>query len=45
MRLTLLICMVAMTLLYVTFMVYRTGLERLRDKNRVLQEEVAGIAG
>jgi heme exporter protein C len=45
MQLTLAICMVAMTLLYVTFMVYRTGLERLRDENRVLQEEVAGIAG
>jgi len=44
MRVTLLVCGLAMLLLYVTFMVYRTRLERLRDANRLLEEEVADYA-
>ncbi len=38
MRTTLLVCMIAMTLLYATFMIYRTRLERIRDEIRLLQE-------
>jgi len=38
---TLLVCLLTMTLVYATFMVYRTGLERLRDQNREL-EQLAG---
>jgi heme exporter protein C len=35
---TLLVCLLTMTLAYGTFMVYRTGLARLRDENRELEE-------
>jgi heme exporter protein C len=42
MRLTLVVCVTAMVLLYATFMVYRTQLERLRDENRMLAEELEG---
>jgi len=35
---TLLVCLVSVTLLYVTLMVFRTRLEWLRDENRVLEE-------
>jgi heme exporter protein C len=42
MRITLMVCLAAMVLLYATFMVYRTQLERLRDENRVLAEEQEG---
>jgi len=38
---TLLVCLLTMTLVYATFMAYRTGLERLRDENREL-EQLAG---
>jgi len=34
---TLLVCLVSVTLLYVTLMVFRTRLEWLRDENRVLE--------
>ncbi len=44
MRVTLLVCMIAMTLLYVTLTVYRTRLERLRDENRLLEEGGADLA-
>jgi heme exporter protein C len=39
MRVVLLVCTIAMLLLYATLLVYRTRLERLRDENRVLAEE------
>jgi heme exporter protein C len=42
MRLTLVACVIAMVLLYATFMVYRTQLERLRDENRMRAEELEG---
>jgi heme exporter protein C len=35
---TLLVCLLAVTLLYVTLMVFRTRLEWLRDENRALEE-------
>ncbi len=38
---TLGISLLAMTLVYVTLMVYRTALERLRDENRELENEAA----
>ncbi len=46
MRVTLLLCVITMTLLYATFMVYRTRLERLRDENRLMREglEVTDVA-
>jgi heme exporter protein C len=44
MRITLMVCLAAMLLLYATFMVYRTQLERLRDENRVLEEELEGAS-
>jgi hypothetical protein len=38
MMVTLLVSLVAVTLLYVTLMVFRTQLEWLRDENRALEE-------
>jgi hypothetical protein len=35
----LLVCTVAILLLYATLLVYRTRLERLRDENRAIAEQ------
>jgi heme exporter protein C len=41
MLLTLLVSLVAMTLIYITLMVYRTRLESIRDENRELEAQTA----
>jgi heme exporter protein C len=41
MMLTLVVSLIAVTLLYATFMVFRTSIERLRDENRELEARVA----
>ena len=38
---TLLVCLVTMTLIYATLMVFRTAVERMRDENRELEERRA----
>jgi hypothetical protein len=36
-----LVCLVTMTLIYATLMVYRTAMERMRDESRELEERRA----